>query len=75
MPQKYPNNQLIRSLKALTLQRMGGREDEALQLADEVSKEMPTDEQVLYTLTLTWQGAGKLKVLPYISRINTVSWD
>lgn len=59
--QKYPNNQLIRALKSVTLQRMGGRDEEALELADEVAKETPTDEQVLYTLGLTWQGAGKLK--------------
>lgn len=48
---------------------MGGRDEEALELADEVAKETPTDEQVLYTLTLTWQGAGKIKASACDARV------
>lgn len=59
--QKYPNNQLVRALKSVALQR-SGKDEEALELTEEIAKETPVDEQVLYTLTLTWQAAGKMKV-------------
>ena len=42
----------------MTLER-SGKLAEGLALADEVAKETPTDDQVLYTLSLLWKGANK----------------
>ena len=48
----------MRALKGLTLER-SGKLAEALALADEVAKETPIDEQVLYTLSQLWKSSGR----------------
>jgi tetratricopeptide (TPR) repeat protein len=60
--QKQPEHQMVKVLKALTLDRMGKRE-EAMALADSVRVQGPTDEHTLSTLALVYKVAGKLDEL------------
>jgi N-terminal acetyltransferase B complex non-catalytic subunit len=53
---------MVKVLKALTLDRMGKRE-EAMALADSVREQGPTDEHTLSTLALVYKVAGKLDEL------------
>ena len=55
---KYPNNQLLRALRAFTLQQLG-RTDEALDVLTRVVKEGPESERVLHTMTFTYKAAGR----------------
>ncbi|KAK9804253.1 hypothetical protein WJX72_003568 [[Myrmecia] bisecta] len=59
---KYKNDQLLRCLKALALQR-NGRPDEALQACEEVRRATPDDERVLFTLGLVYRRLGCLQQL------------
>ncbi|KAJ3187457.1 N-alpha-acetyltransferase 25, NatB auxiliary subunit [Gaertneriomyces sp. JEL0708] len=57
---KQPNGLILKSLQALALDRLG-REDEALEICDEVKKAGPTDEAVLQGVMMVWRGCGKHK--------------
>ncbi|GLC46898.1 hypothetical protein PLESTB_001281700 [Pleodorina starrii] len=63
--QKYPDNELVKVLKAIGLERCGKR-DEANQVVDEVLAVSPTDEQVLRLGAMVLRAAGRL---PDITRM------
>ena len=52
--QKQPEHQMVKVLKALTLDRMGKRA-EAMALADSVRVQNPSDEHTLSTLALVYK--------------------
>ena len=54
---KYPTLQIARVLKGITLSRMG-REDEGMDLCEEVRAEGPADDTVLNTLALFYKNVG-----------------
>ncbi|KAL0030478.1 hypothetical protein WJX79_008715 [Trebouxia sp. C0005] len=58
--QKQPKSQMLRTLKAIALQRTG-KDEEGLQLCEEVRREVPTDEQLLGTMTVFYRRANLLQ--------------
>ncbi|KAG2423858.1 hypothetical protein HXX76_015018 [Chlamydomonas incerta] len=60
--QKYPEDQLIKVLKAIGLDRSGKRE-EANQVVDEVTATTPMDEQVLRLAAMVLRGSGRLAAI------------
>ncbi|PNW76761.1 hypothetical protein CHLRE_11g475050v5 [Chlamydomonas reinhardtii] len=60
--QKYPENELIKVLKAIGLDRSGKRE-EANQIVDEVVATTPIDEQVLRLAAMVLRGSGRLAAI------------
>ena len=61
LPQKKPGHQLVRVLKAITYERMG-RRTEAVDLAETIRQERPTDEHVLSTMVLVYKATGQSEV-------------
>ncbi|KAI9256943.1 N-acetyltransferase B complex non catalytic subunit-domain-containing protein [Sporodiniella umbellata] len=55
---KSPDWPLVKALKALTLVRTG-KDDEGLQICDQVKKTIPTDDSTLQALTLALKELGK----------------
>lgn len=58
--QKQSKSQMLRALKAIALQRTG-KDEEGLQLCEEVRREVPTDEQLLGTMTIFYRRANLLQ--------------
>ncbi|KAG2237856.1 N-acetyltransferase B complex non catalytic subunit-domain-containing protein [Thamnidium elegans] len=59
---KSPDWPLVKALKALVLVRTG-KEEEALQLCDQVKKAIPTDEATLQAVTMALKELGKHSVI------------
>ncbi|KAI8880386.1 TPR-like protein, partial [Backusella circina FSU 941] len=59
---KSPDWPLVKGLKALVLCRTG-KEDEAVELCDQVKKTIPTDEPTLQALTMTLKELGRHSVI------------
>ncbi|KAI8469814.1 MAG: N-acetyltransferase B complex non catalytic subunit-domain-containing protein [Monoraphidium minutum] len=57
--QKHPENQMMRALRAVGLER-AGKLDEALKAVDELLACTPTDDSVLHTLVYVLRPAGRL---------------
>lgn len=53
---KYPNSQLLRALRAFSLQYLG-RSEEALKVLSAIVQEGPESERVLHTMSFTYKAA------------------
>ncbi|GMH32631.1 hypothetical protein BSKO_00465 [Bryopsis sp. KO-2023] len=60
--QKFKNNPLIKTLKAVALDR-GGKGEEAFQICEEVRSTVPTDDHILHTLCIVYRSTGNLHCL------------